>query len=394
MSSLAQEIEKADTVTVLPHTAVLGPMVANIAFVIELTLVPLLLPAIQLNFSLTIGDLAWVFNSYGIAVAVGVILGGWFGDAFDTKKVFLCGIAFFVAGSCLVAAAHSFEALLVGRALQGFGGGVFSPLVPLLLTLASPRKPGRALIVWGSISGCFAAFAPLIYGSFLGSYGWNLAFFCIAALGAVAFVILHRTAITGAPALNCRPRMDYLGLFRARNLWITFAYVFCTYGSITYYLFKLPVWLSNYQVQAADVGLVLTIMWLTFAGLSSLLRNMVDTPHIRIIMVVAPLLIAAGLFLSFRNDNLTLLAFSSVLIGSGLACSNAPSTQMVLRFAPKGMSSISTSLDITFARLGGIATVAMLADTGVAVSRDAIFLVSLVSAICALTTSKGLADIT
>jgi len=35
---------------------------------------------------------------------------------------------------------------------------------------------------------------------------------------------------------------------------------------------------------------------------------------------------------------------------------------MVLKFAPEGMSAISTSLDITFARLGGVMTVAFLAQ--------------------------------
>jgi hypothetical protein len=85
-------------------------------------------------------------------------------------------------------------------------------------------------------------------------------------------------------------------------------------------------------------------------------RNVCDN------MLVAPLLIAAGIVLSYFSENLWLIIISSMLVGSGLACSNAPSTQLVLRFFPKGMSTVSTSLDITFARLGGIATVALLAE--------------------------------
>jgi len=386
------KIDKADPVALSPRTAIIGPIAANIAFVMELTLVPLLLPAIQIQFSLSIGDLAWVFNAYGIAVAAGVLLGGWCGDTFNTRKVFGYGVAFFAAGSLLVAAAESFEALTIGRALQGFGGGIFSPLVPLLLTRVSPQKPGRVLIVWGSIAGYVAAFAPLFYGSFLSEHGWNLAFVFIAVLAAIAFVILNRTQVTDDPARYSRKTTDYSELFRTRDLWVTFVYVFCTYGSITYYLFQLPVWLSNNEVKAASVGFVLSIMWLTFSGLSALLRNMVDRPHIRAIMLAAPLLIAAGLPLSYYNENLLLLVLSSVLVGSGLACSNAPSTQLILRFAPKGMSAVSTSLDITFARLGGIATVAILVEAEIAYAAPAICLLCLVAAFCALTASKGLAD--
>ncbi|WP_299849449.1 MFS transporter [uncultured Roseovarius sp.] len=392
MTSHTPEIDRAGPVVVSPRRAIIGPIAANIAFVMELTLVPLLLPAMQSQFGLSIGELAWVFNSYGIAVAVGVLLGGWCGDAFNTRKVFGYGVAFFAAGSLLVAAADSFETLIIGRTLQGFGGGIFSPLVPLLLTRALPLKPGRALIVWGSIAGYVAAFAPLFYGRFLGEYGWNIAFIFITIMAAIALVILNVSQVSDEPAPSSDPTTDYSELFRARDLWVTFVYVFCTYGSITYYLFRLPVWLSQNEVKAASVGFALSIMWLTFSGLSTLLRNMVDSPHIRTIMLAAPLLIFAGFLLSHYNENLFLVVLSSVLVGSGLACSNAPSTQLVLRFAPKGMSAVSTSLDITFARLGGIATVAILAETEFAYAAPAICLSCLVAACCALAVRKGLAS--
>jgi len=58
------------------RAAILGPIAANVAFVMELTLVPLLLPAIQQHFGLSVGDLTWIFNSYAIAVATGVFIGG------------------------------------------------------------------------------------------------------------------------------------------------------------------------------------------------------------------------------------------------------------------------------------------------------------------------------
>lgn len=392
MTSHTPKIEKAELVTTSPRRAIVGPIAANIAFVMELTLVPLLLPAIQLYFGLSIGELAWVFNSYGMAVALGVLLGGWCGDAFNTKKVFGYGVALFAAGSLLVAAADSFEALIIGRILQGFGGGIFSPLVPLLLTRALPQKPGRALIVWGSIAGYVAAFAPLFYGTFLGDYGWSIAFIFIAIIAIIAFLVLQGSQGIDDRAPYAGSTTGYSALFRTRDLWVTFVYVFCTYGSITYYLFRLPVWLSSNEVKAAGVGFALTIMWLTFSGLSTLLRNMVDSPHIRTIMLAAPLLIFAGFMLSYYNENLFLVVLSSVLVGSGLACSNAPSTQLILRFAPKGMSAISTSLDITFARLGGIATVAILAEAEFVHAAPAIFTSCLVAGFCTLSASKGLAN--
>lgn len=384
MTHPISEIDRTGPVTVSPRTAIIGPVAANIAFVMELTLVPLLLPSIQSQFGLSIGELAWVFNAYGIAVAFGVLLGGWCGDTFETRKVFGYGVAFFGAGSLLVAAAGSFETLIIGRTIQGFGGGIFSPLVPLLLTRTSPLKPGRTLILWGSIAGYVAALAPLFYGSVFGEHSWNIAFIFIAIIAGIALVILNGLQTTKNPASSTGKGANYAELCRNRNLWLTFTYVFCTYGSITYYLFRLPVWISHSDTKIAGLGLVLSVMWLTFSGLSTLLRNMVDRPHLRMIMLATPLLIVAGFLLSYNNENLPLLVLSSVFVGAALACSNAPSTQLVLRFAPNGMSAVSTSLDITFARLGGIATVAILAETEFAYAVPAICLSCLVAAFSAM----------
>src|SRR6056297_3079868 len=126
MSLHTSELKRSRSAGVAPRMAIVGPIAANVAFVMELTLVPLLLPAIQKQFGLSIGDLGWVFNSYGLAVAIGVLFGGWCGDAFYTRKVFSLGVALFAAGSLLVAAAESFDALIMARILQGFGAGIFS----------------------------------------------------------------------------------------------------------------------------------------------------------------------------------------------------------------------------------------------------------------------------
>ncbi|MEI4232853.1 MFS transporter [Roseovarius sp. D22-M7] len=370
--------------------AIVGPIAANVAFVIEITLVPLLLPAIQQQFGLTIGDLGWVFNSYGLAVAIGVLFGGWWGDAFHTNKVFGLGVALFAIGSLLVAAADSFDALIMARILQGLGAGIFSPLVPLLLTRASPRKPGRMLIVWGSVAGYVAAFAPVLYGSILSEYSWTLAFILNAIIATIALVILTGSTIAARPRNRPAAKRNYSELFRARDLWVAFLYVFCTYGTITYYLFRLPIWLSNNAVGEAGIGLVLSVVWLAFSILSALLRNLVDKPHVRTIMLAAPLLILVALPALFYSWGLLPVLLSAVLIGAGLACSNAPSTQMILRFAPKGLSAVSTSLDITFARFGGIATVATLAATRPSHAAAALSILCLVAACCALAAGRRL----
>ena len=63
MAISSNNLEDKVTPRVSSHTAIIGPIAANVAFVMAITLAPLLLSAIQLQFNLSIGDLAWVFNA-------------------------------------------------------------------------------------------------------------------------------------------------------------------------------------------------------------------------------------------------------------------------------------------------------------------------------------------
>ena len=55
------------------------------------------------------------------------------------------------------------------------------------------------------------------------------------------------------------------------------------------------------------------------------------------------------------------------------------------------MTAVSASLDITFARLGGVATVAILAQTVTGRAIPAIALLCLVAFLCALAATKDIA---
>lgn len=378
---------------VLLQGAVVGPIAASVAFVVELTLVPLLLPTIQQQFALSLSELAWVFNAYGIAVALGVLIAGAIGDRFNARVVFGIGVALFAAGSALAAFAWSYESLLAWRALQGLGGGIFSPLVPLLLTRASPERPGKILIIWGSVSGYTAAISPVLFGGVLQDADWTWGFIFIAGIAFLPNLAFARAKIQHEAVPVARSKVDFRSVFRSLKVWIMLFYVFCTYGAITYYLFSFPVWLSENQVQTSQIGFLLSVLWLSFAGFSTLLRNLVDKPHVRMILLGAPILIAIGFPLAYFCENDWCLFLSVVFVGSGLAFSNAPSTQLILKFAPKGTSAVAASLDISFARLGGAATVALLAQATLPVVITVIVLLSTVALICARRSGRALREI-
>lgn len=369
---------------------IFGSVVASVAFVMELTLVPLLLPAIQSQLDLSLGQLTWLFNSYGIAVAIGVLIGGWLGDTLNTKIVFCAGTLLFAAGSALVALAGPYELIVLGRTMQGLGGGIFTPTIPLLLTRASPRQPGKILIVSGSVVGYVAASAPVLYGSVVSEYSWRFAFVTFAAVALVGLIFVLRSNTVFRSPSAAEKRLGYGTLLKSQKLVVLFFYVFCTYGAITFYLFKLPLFLSEKAFEPAIIGISLSVLWLSFSVISTLLRNHVDNHRVRGILLAAPLLIASGFPLAYFCNDVLCLMLASLVVGAGLACSNAPSTQLILKAAPRNMRTASVSLDITFARLGGVACVAGLAQAPIGGATVTVVALSLIALGCAWSTARSL----
>ena len=100
-------------------------------------------------------------------------------------------------------------------------------------------------------------------------------------------------------------------------------------------------------------------------------------------MICAPLLIALSFPMAYFASGLSGFLLSAFLLGAGFACSNSPSTQMVLRLAPEGLQAISASMDITFARLGGVMTVALLVQFEFSQSMWVVMCISVYAMICA-----------
>jgi hypothetical protein len=166
------------------------------------------------------------------------------------------------------------------------------------------------------------------------------------------------------------------------DLLLMFGYVFFTYGAITFFFFRLPLSLSINPDSLLEPGIYLSIVWLTFSLTGTILRNYVDAPRVANLLLTAPILISFSFFLVTISDAPTSLVMSSILVGAGFACSNSPSTQIILRLAPNERRAASVSFDITFARLGGVAFVAVLAPADIGVAAFAILVTSSLAILC------------
>src|SRR5215210_6867713 len=79
----------------------------------------------------TLGGLAhysWVFSAYLLTSTASVPIWGRLSDLYGRRRMYLTGIAIFLAGSMMSGAATSMTGLIIARAIQGLGTGAIIPL--------------------------------------------------------------------------------------------------------------------------------------------------------------------------------------------------------------------------------------------------------------------------
>lgn len=103
---------------------------------IDLTVVASILPGMIGDLGVNTADIdryIWAVNGYLIAYIVAIPLIGRVSDLIGRQRTFLISLMIFLVGSLLCATADTLGDLIVGRAVQGFGGG---GLLPVAIALA------------------------------------------------------------------------------------------------------------------------------------------------------------------------------------------------------------------------------------------------------------------
>ncbi|HYF21405.1 MAG TPA: MFS transporter, partial [Ramlibacter sp.] len=167
--------------------------------------------AASLGVSVTLaGQMITVYAlSYALlSPVVAAAAAGW-----PRKRLLLAGMAVFIAGNVLSAAAPSIEVLFASRFLAGLGAAMFSPTATAAAaSLVPPGQRGRALaVVVAGLAGATALGAPI--GTFIGGWlDWRATMWFVAAVGVVAGLGLawRLPAIPIAPAVNLATRLKPL----------------------------------------------------------------------------------------------------------------------------------------------------------------------------------------
>jgi EmrB/QacA subfamily drug resistance transporter len=112
-------------------------LAAGFLYSLMQTLVLPALPALGASLDSSPEATAWVLTTFLLSAAVSIPLVGKLGDRYGHRRVLMAVLVAFAAGSALCAMADELSLLLVGRLVQGIGGGLF----PLAFGIARAALP-------------------------------------------------------------------------------------------------------------------------------------------------------------------------------------------------------------------------------------------------------------
>ncbi|MER8533937.1 MFS transporter [Mesorhizobium sp. M1005] len=155
--------------------------------------------------------LPWIVTGYLLTATAVAPLYGKISDIYGRRPTVYAAILIFLAGSLVSATAPNMLVLVVGRAIQGAGGGgLFALTQTVIGDLVPPRERAR-YAAWISGTWAVASIAgPLLGGTFAEHLHWSLIFWINIPLGLLAMAIINNP-LKKLPIAAKHHRIDGLG---------------------------------------------------------------------------------------------------------------------------------------------------------------------------------------
>ena len=149
------------------------------------------LPIYAKQAGLNDAEIALVLGAQLVAAMLVKPLAGSLSDRFSRKPVIIVGLLFCVAALPLIFRSESFTAFALMSALLGIGVGTVTPVTNALIAdLATAKRLGAAMGVFGTVFDFGEAMGPIVAGFLIGSVGYAVTFDILAALTLAATVLL------------------------------------------------------------------------------------------------------------------------------------------------------------------------------------------------------------
>src|SRR5829696_6144081 len=192
------------------HRVFYGLMLGGFLSAVNQTIVATALPTIGRYFN-DFENLSWVIIAYLLSSTVVAPLYGKLSDIHGRRAMMLVAIGLFIAGSAVAAAAPSMAWLIVGRTLQGVGGGGIVPMVQTTVAdMITPRERGHYQAYMGTAWVAAGVLGPALGGIIADNLHWSMIFWLNVPLGIVT-AFLCSSAMKRLPRQSRTHQLDLVG---------------------------------------------------------------------------------------------------------------------------------------------------------------------------------------
>jgi MFS family permease len=399
-------------------------LLAAFTVVIDNTKVNVALPTLAHAFAVDETTLQWIVESYVLAFAALLLLGGAVADWFGPTATMRAGLLVFAAGSAAAAAAPSAGTLVAARVLTGLAAALVMPATLAAVVASARDDRSRGVAGWTAVVALGVAVGPLVGGALLVAATWPALFWLNVPLAVDAAAALPRVPRPTAPATRfdvrgCAllagvmlglvaavteaPRHAWLvvpagagaalcavayvrhqrrgepvlplALFRSARLRTAVGALSAMFGAIFGVAFLLPQYLQVVRgVGPFGTGLYVLAYALGLV-VSSLAAGAVPRRHRRL-LVTAGLLAAAAVhaLAAYGLGPATsawALAAGLAVVGVGIGCAQTPLTELLLH-AVGPRTGLGSALNDAVREVGGVVGVAVLGSLAVAVAGPAL----------------------
>jgi len=237
------------------RTILMSLMLTMFLAALDQTIVATALPTIGRQFQ-DVSNLSWVITAYLLASTAVAPVFGTLSDIYGRRAMIVTALSLFIAGSVHCGLAPTMPVLIVGRGLQGLGGGGIMPIVQTVISdLVTPRERGQYQAYFSGVWMAAGIGGPVLGGVFAEHLHWSMIFWINVPLGLASMGLLV-PKMSKLPVFHRRRKIDWLGGVLLMASAVVFMLVLTWGGN------RFP-WLSPSIVAmvGASVALVLAFIW-------------------------------------------------------------------------------------------------------------------------------------
>jgi EmrB/QacA subfamily drug resistance transporter len=200
------------------HASLSALMVLTVCVALDATSLSVALPVMAKELNAPSLIVFWAGTSFLLSSTVFQPVAGSLSHIFGRRPVILACMLLFTVGSIIAAVAKSFTVVIVGRAIQGIGGGGIINLTEIILSDLVPlRERGKWFSLISAMWAVGTVFGPLLGGGFAQNVNWTWIFwinlpFIGVATPLVWFFLHIRRDSTNESMCTKLGRVDWIGL--------------------------------------------------------------------------------------------------------------------------------------------------------------------------------------